>query len=44
MPQFVFARDPELERSWPFVHERLVSRPDQVGRREVLMDQDGRPL
>jgi S-DNA-T family DNA segregation ATPase FtsK/SpoIIIE len=24
--------------------EGLVSRPDHVGRREVLMDTDGRPL
>jgi D-3-phosphoglycerate dehydrogenase len=31
VPHFVFTRDPELEKSWPFVHERLVARLGELG-------------
>lgn len=36
MAQFVFARTPELERSWPFVHGRLVERLGALGDVQVV--------
>ncbi len=33
---FLFTRAPNLEASWPFVHERLVSRLDELGTVVVL--------
>ncbi|MEJ7664495.1 MAG: hypothetical protein WKG07_35775 [Hymenobacter sp.] len=39
MARFVFARSPELERSWPFVHQRLVERLSAQG--DVVVAQVG---
>ncbi|MGH2351111.1 MAG: NAD(P)-dependent oxidoreductase [Chloroflexota bacterium] len=36
MSQFVFARRPDLERSWPFVHQRLVERLGAQGQVQVV--------
>lgn len=36
MPRFLFARDPRLERSWPFVAERLQTRLPALGEVEVV--------
>jgi len=36
VPRFVFARHPELERSWPFVPERLIERLSALGEVEVV--------
>lgn len=36
MPTFILARDPHLERSWPFVHERLVRRLSVLGETRVI--------
>ncbi|MBI3973537.1 MAG: hypothetical protein HY332_19865 [Chloroflexi bacterium] len=36
MPRFVFARSPQLERIWPFVHDRLVERLGMLGEVEVV--------
>lgn len=35
-PQFVFTRNPGLERSWPFVHEQMVKRLEELGVTLVL--------
>src|SRR5262245_39572855 len=44
MPRFVFARDPQLERSWPFLHRRLVERLGALGEVEVVALDRGAPL
>lgn len=36
MARFVFARSRDLERSWPFVHERLVERLAALGEVQVV--------
>jgi D-3-phosphoglycerate dehydrogenase len=36
VPRFVFARHPELERSWPFVPQRLIERLSALGEVEVV--------
>lgn len=36
MPRFLLARDPRLERSWPFVAERLLARLPALGEVEVV--------
>jgi phosphoglycerate dehydrogenase-like enzyme len=36
MPRFVFARSPQLERSWPFVPARLIERLSQLGQVDVV--------
>ena len=35
-PEYVFTRHPNLEISWPFVHERMVSRLEELGVTLVL--------
>ena len=35
-PQFLFTRNPGLERSWPFVHEQMVKRLENLGVTLVL--------
>ncbi len=44
MARFVFARSPELERSWPFVHQRLVERLSAQGDVEVAQVGRGQPV
>lgn len=36
MPAFILARDPYLEKSWPFLHERLVDRLGALGEVRVV--------
>ena len=30
-PEFVFTRHPNLEVSWPYVHEQMVKRLEELG-------------
>ena len=39
-PEFLFTRNPNLEDSWPFVHQRMVRRLGELGPTQVL-DTDG---
>jgi len=41
MARFIFARSPELERSWPFVPARLVERLGALGEVEVVQLERG---
>ena len=34
--QFLFVRTPDLERSWPFLHEQMVTRLEALGVTTVL--------
>ncbi len=43
-PQFVFTRTPNLEISWPFLHERMVSRLEALGVTLVLNTTSRAPL
>lgn len=36
MPQLVFVRNPRLEMSWPFVHQRLMERLERLGTVHVI--------
>ncbi len=44
MARFVFARSPDLERSWPFLHQRLVERLALLGEVEVVQVRRGQPI
>ena len=35
-PEFLFTRNPNLEDSWPFVHQRMVRRLGELGPTQVL--------
>ncbi len=43
-PQFVFTRTPTLERSWPFLHERMCSRLEELGPTSVLNTTSKAPI
>ena len=43
-PQFVFTRNPGLERSWPFVHEQMVKRLEELGVTLVLNTTSSDPI
>src|SRR5918998_1333424 len=36
MPSFLLVRSPDLEASWPFVHQRLIERLAPLGATRVL--------
>ena len=42
--QFLFTRHPNLERSWPFLHERMVTRLDELGTTLVLNTKSDEPI
>ena len=42
--QFLFTRHPGLEKSWPFVHERMVTRLDELGTTLVLNTESDEPI
>jgi phosphoglycerate dehydrogenase-like enzyme len=44
VPRFVFARHPDLERTWPFVHQRLGERLGTLGEVEVVSLEREAPL
>src|SRR5262249_32314654 len=44
MARFVFARSPQLERSWPFLAGRLGERLGALGDVEVVQVEPGEPL
>lgn len=43
-PQFLFVRHPHLERSWPFLHDRMVQRLSGLGEVKVLQVGDDLPI
>ena len=43
-PEFVFTRHPNLEVSWPFVHEQMVSRLEELGVTLVLNTSSRDPI
>ncbi len=43
-PEFVFTRYPNLEISWPFVHEQMVSRLEELGITLVLNTDSRDPI
>ena len=43
-PQFIFTRTPNLERSWPFLHEQMVKRLEALGVTLVLNTDNRAPL
>jgi phosphoglycerate dehydrogenase-like enzyme len=43
-PEFVFTRHPNLEVSWPFVHEQMVSRLEELGVTRVLNTNSRDPI
>lgn len=43
-PEFVFTRHPNLETSWPFVHEQMVSRLEELGVTLVLNTSSRDPI
>lgn len=43
-PQFIFTRTPDLERSWPFLHEQMVKRLESLGVTLVLNTENRAPL
>ena len=44
MPSFLLVRTPDLESSWPFVHQRLIDRLSNLGTTHVLELPRGEPL
>ncbi|HET7767259.1 MAG TPA: NAD(P)-dependent oxidoreductase [Chloroflexota bacterium] len=44
MPSFLLVRSPDLEASWPFVHQRLVDRLEPQGAVHVLELPRGEPI
>ena len=42
--QFLFTRHPGLERSWPFLHERMVTRLNELGATLVLNTKSDEPI
>ena len=43
-PEFVFTRHPNLEASWPFVHEQMVRRLEELGITLVLNNSSRDPI
>ena len=42
--QFLFTRHPGLEQSWPFLHERMVTRLNELGTTFVLNTESNGPI
>ena len=43
-PEFVFTRYPNLEVSWPYVHEQMVKRLEELGVTLVLNTSNRDPI